>query len=272
MHSSVSSSELGEAVRAALARGDAERLEEEVKFVSEALRNAPLGDDRDLDELLARLSRGESPYTVIGRYPIAETQHWIEVPVGVMPPGCDTVDAIAVIRHVLRERNPRVIADVGCGTGVLGFAALLSGPLVRCAFLDVDSTACAAVHSNAKRLGLLHRSSVVCDDAERSLVRMELDLVVANLPFVPTREVPALGARFRDFAPRRAVDGGKDGMAVYNRLSDALHAAVRPSGNMILQFGGGQRQAVLASLGPRWVECREDSLGYPNLVVVRRMA
>lgn len=267
MRSSASSVELAVAVRSALAKGGAERIDDEVRFVLESIPDMVSVSFRD--EVLKRLESGESPYLVIGRYPMPDTRHWIAVPEGVMPPGCDTADAIAVIRHVVRKRNPDAIADVGCGTGVLGLAALLEAPSARGLFLDIDATACEAARGNVERLGLLDRSLVVCQDAAQSLAGLALDLIVANLPFVPTHEVGALGARFRDFAPRSAVDGGSDGMAVFQRLGDALHSAMRPSGSMILQFGSGQRKPVLESLGARWTDCPEDSLGYPNLVVVR---
>jgi len=87
-----------ETVRAALVRGGAERLEEEAQFVLKALPGLA-AEDGVLDKLLARLGSGESPYTIIGRYPLPHIQRWVAVPAGVMPPGCDTADTIAVIRY-----------------------------------------------------------------------------------------------------------------------------------------------------------------------------
>ncbi|MBX7136004.1 MAG: methyltransferase [Fimbriimonadaceae bacterium] len=265
------SNELRSAIRAALLKGGAEVIEEEERFVVESLLDLVAEGGSRLEEVFARLESGESPYTVFGRYQIPQTQYWIDVPLGVMPPGCDTANTIAVIRHVVRGRNPEAIADVGCGTGVLGLAALIAARQARCVFLDVDAAACDAARSNALRLGLADRCSVICQDARQSLAALKLDLVVANLPFVPSGDIPNLGARFRDFAPRLAVDGGHDGLAVFHWLGDMLHAALHTSGSMILQFGRGQREAVVASLGPRWFECNEDNLGYPNVVVVRRV-
>ena len=270
MDSSVSN-ELRCAVRAALLKGGAEHLDEEMRFVLESLPDLAAEGGSRLEQVFARIESGESPYTIFGRYQIPQTQHWIDVPSGIMPPGCDTADTLAVIRHVVRDRNPEAIADVGCGTGVLGLAALIAARQARCVFLDIDAAACNAASSNAVRLGLVDRCSVVCQDARQSLAGLKLDLVVANLPFVPSGDVPNLGARFRDFAPSLAVDGGHDGLAVFHWLGGVLHAVLRTSGSMILQFGPGQRAAVLDCLGPRWMESHEDSLGSPNVLVVRRV-
>jgi release factor glutamine methyltransferase len=171
---------------------------------------------------------------------------------------------------VLTE-NPQKVADVGCGTGVLGIAALLFAPYVHALLLDVDVKACEAAKDNLKRLGLEDRCEIVCEDAEKGLINQKLDLIVANLPFVPSDEVQLLPARFRDFVPRIAVDGGVNGLNLFSKLSDALSNAMYSGGKMVLQFGGGQRQAVLNCLGRQWREHPDDSLGYPNVMVVERL-
>lgn len=268
MRLSVSSKELRHAVQQALRQGGAECLEDEVQFILESLSSMPALTNVWLDEFLERLSSGESPYTVVGRYPLPDSPHWIAVPVGVMPPGRDTSAMITTIRQIIQRERPKIIADVGCGTGVLGLSALIEAPEAHCSFLDIDSRACNATTRNAVRLGVFDRCTVICGDARDSLLDLSVDLAVANLPFVPTREVSSLRARFRDFAPRIAVDGGFDGLAILRDLSSALNAAIRPGGTLILQFGSGQRDSVLANLGPQWVEGRDITLVDANIIVV----
>ena len=72
-----------------------------------------------------------------------------------------------------------------------------------------------------------------------------LDVVAANLPYIPTEEYERLPAEIRAGEPRLAVDGGEDGLELVRRLAAQLpdHLANGPVA-VLLELGGGQSALV----------------------------
>ena len=79
------------------------------------------------------------------------------------------------------------------------------------------------------------------------------DLVLANLPYIPSAEIERLPVA-ASFEPRMALDGGPDGLAVIRRLLAALPSALAPEGTALLEIGFDQGPAV-ERRSPR---CRAD--------------
>ena len=69
------------------------------------------------------------------------------------------------------------------------------------------------------------------------------DVVVANLPYVPSDEVDVRQGSL-GFEPRIALDGGPDGLVLLRRLLESLPSRVAPSASAFLELGIGQVEAV----------------------------
>jgi release factor glutamine methyltransferase len=75
------------------------------------------------------------------------------------------------------------------------------------------------------------------------------DVIVANLPYVPSAEVDARQGSL-GYEPRVAVDGGADGLDVLRRLFAQLSARAARGATVLLETGVGQAEAIRA-LVPR---------------------
>ncbi len=71
------------------------------------------------------------------------------------------------------------------------------------------------------------------------------DLVVANLPYIPTTDLEAL-PREVHHDPPSALDGGPDGLDLVRRLIEDLPRLLRPCGGAVLEIGEDQADAVAA--------------------------
>jgi release factor glutamine methyltransferase len=72
------------------------------------------------------------------------------------------------------------------------------------------------------------------------------DVLVANLPYVPTAEVTAAGGSLAH-EPASALDGGADGLDLLRRLLGAATEATRPGATLLLEIGAGQAGDVEAA-------------------------
>lgn len=160
-------------------------------------------------------------------------------------------------------------ADVGTGSGVL--ASVLARHLhgLRVAATDISSEALVLARENAR----LHRLAdrVLCLRCDLLTgVTGDLDFVVANLPYVRTRDIDQLQPEIHDFEPRAALDGGADGLCVIRRLSVQLFDHLATGGFAALEVGAGQAAEVenlLGRGGLRGIEVVRDYAGIDRVVI-----
>ncbi len=106
-----------------------------------------------------------------------------------------------------------------------------------------------------------------------------VDVVVANLPYIPSEELAGLPAEIREAEPGLAVDGGEDGLDSIRRLIAQLpaHLAAPAAGGskaVLLEVGAGQagfvEDLLRETLGPE-VELRRhrDLRGTARVVEAR---
>jgi len=99
------------------------------------------------------------------------------------------------------------------------------------------------------------------------------DLVVANLPYIPSADVPGLPIA-ASFEPVGALDGGSDGLELIRRLISQLARGLAPGGTALIEIGAGQSDAVLAAVAaelPGWpTSVQPDLGGIPRVVRVDR--
>mgnify|MGYP001351960960 FL=1 len=72
----------------------------------------------------------------------------------------------------------------------------------------------------------------------------KLDFVVSNPPYIPSKKIADLQTEVSQFEPKKALDGGKDGLFFYRYLLDVANDMLRKNGKMILEIGFDQRSAL----------------------------
>jgi release factor glutamine methyltransferase len=137
--------------------------------------------------------------------------------------------------------------DLGTGTGCLLLALLSEFPQATGVGVDVAPGAARTARRNARLLGLGGRAHFVVGDWARA-VAGGFDAVVANPPYIATPAIAGLPREVRDYDPRRALDGGADGLLAYRAIAVDLLRLVLPGGLFATEIGMGQAEAVGAIL------------------------
>ena len=136
------------------------------------------------------------------------------------------------------------IADVGTGSGCIALALAHALPDARVTGLDASDDALALARENADRCGLTARVTFAKSDL-LSAAEAPFDLIVANLPYIPTGELAALQPEVqRD--PRAALDGGADGLDLIRRLLPQAAAKLRSGGTLALEVGLDQSVILIS--------------------------
>lgn len=194
--------------------------------------------------LVARRGKREPLHWILGSRGFHDIE--LQLRPGVLVPRPDTealVEAVLQRLPEAREDQPLFVADVGCGSGAVGLALAHARPDLRVYCTDVDETALSCTRDNVAALELGQRVAVL----EGSLLSpippsRPVDWVASNPPYIPSRDLEGLEPEVRDWEPRRALDGGPDGLAIYRALIPA--AAARARLGVAVEIGHDQAAAV----------------------------
>ncbi|MGH9094534.1 MAG: N5-glutamine methyltransferase family protein, partial [Acidimicrobiales bacterium] len=131
-------------------------------------------------------------------------------------------------------------ADLCTGAGAIAVHLMAEAPAAAVVGVDIDRRAVAC----ARRNGV---PAVVGDLAE-ALRSGVFDVVTAVAPYVPTGELRLLPADVQRYEPRRALDGGHDGLDPLRRIVVAAARVLRPGGWLLTEVGGEQDRALAPTL------------------------
>ncbi len=132
------------------------------------------------------------------------------------------------------------VLDVGTGSGCLAVTLAAERSAWNVTATDRSLPALEIAATNARRHGAW--VGFLCGDLA-SGVRGGVGLVVANLPYIPTRELAGLPVEVRHDPPQ-ALDGGADGLTLILRLIADLPGLLAPEGLALLEVGPGQMEPV----------------------------
>ena len=171
------------------------------------------------------------------------------------------------------------IADIGTGSGCLAVALALEFPNSIISALDTSATALeiarnnCVVHSVTDRVRLLENNFETWLSS-RSSPFYELDLIVANLPYIPQGTIKNLSPEVQIYEPHCALNGGPDGLLLIRKLLALAPTFLSEKGFLLLEIGEAQApalQEILKSIPTLVLNgFRSDLQGIPRTTIIER--
>lgn len=252
---------------------------------------------RDATEVAAMVERrvaGEPLEYVVGWASFCGLR--IAVEPGVFIPRRRTEFLVAEALRVVHDGA--VVVDLGCGSGALAAAvaaqtnrhstaaggsaargsagiagpetpstARTAGPGVRRSVgvyaADIEPVAVRCARRNLAPFG----GVVFEGDLFAALpddLRGRVDVLLSNVPYVPTDEIRLLPPEARLYEPRVTLDGGPDGLATLRRVVAGAGEWLTPGGHLYVEMSDRQApvaQAVMAAAGMTAEVVTDDDLG-----------
>jgi release factor glutamine methyltransferase len=204
-------------------------------------------EEADMINALARRRLAHEPVArILGRKEFWSLALGIDAATLVPRPETETVveAALAALDAAGARQRALRIADLGTGSGALMLALLAELPNAAGIATDIDVGALVRARANARSLGQARAAFVACDMV--AALGGPFDVIVSNPPYVASGDIGALAPEVRDFDPRRALDGGSDGLDFYRAIATTTPALVAPDGFVAVELGAGQAGAVAA--------------------------
>jgi release factor glutamine methyltransferase len=244
-------------------------------LASAALRYVSADEDNIIHALARRRLNHEPVARIVGQKEFWSLPLRLNESTLVPRPETETVveAALAVIDASRLRAKALRIADLGTGSGALALALLSELPDAFAVGTDLSVGALVAARDNAQRLGLSRAAFVACNMADA--LCGPFNLVVSNPPYIASDEIASLAREVRDFDPRLALDGGRDGLDGYREIAVTAQKILAPGGYLVVEIGIGQAEpvtALFAAAGLAPLQPRADLNGVPRALVVEKGA
>ncbi|MGW2374489.1 putative protein N(5)-glutamine methyltransferase [Kitasatospora sp. NPDC001683] len=139
-----------------------------------------------------------------------------------------------------------LVVDLCCGSGALGAAvAATAGHPIELYAADVDPVAVRCARRNLAGTGaLLFEGDLFA--ALPEALRGRVEVLIANVPYVPTGDLELLPPEARLHEARPALDGGADGLDVLRRVAAAAPRWLVAGGALLFETSERQAAGALA--------------------------
>ena len=216
-------------------------------------------------ELLTRRLNGE-PLQYIEEYiPFYSIQ--INVDQRCLIPRPETEFLIELIKN--KSDNPKKILDVGTGTGCIALMLkkLYPESTVDACDISLEALDLAKENSEINNLEINLFQSDLLNDVEE----VDYDVIVANLPYIPTKTLSSLESEVVDYEPLSALDGGIDGLLYINRLINEIEEKDIRSLTLFLEIDTSHATTILNNLS-HWkqVELEKDLVERDRYIIAKR--
>lgn len=189
-----------------------------------------------------------------------------EVTPAVLIPRPETELLVEIGLTELRAHPQYVVVDVGTGSGCIAISVAAHAPSAAVVATDVSPAALAVARRNASH----HSAKVTLVQSHLASAIARADVILANLPYVPSVVVDTLDPEIRDWEPRCALDGGPDGLSLIRPLIADCAARLRPALlAMEVQDGQAEQVVALATAHGATTTVAKDYAGIDRVVCAR---
>lgn len=224
--------------------------------------DCPQGVLEEFQSLIARHKAGVPVQYLIGEERFYGRSFIVNEAVLIPRPETEELVAKIVEKIEKRFRNDERITgcDIGTGSGCIAITLALEISNLSMTAIDISERALSVARQNAKRLGA-HQIEFVHGDLLAPVIekKQRFHIVVSNPPYIETEMIETLDRSVRDYEPRLALDGGKDGLDCYRRIIEALPNVLDAKAIIGFEVGVGQSDEVMMLLRKQFPEARIET-------------
>jgi release factor glutamine methyltransferase len=184
-----------------------------------------------------------------------------------------------VVQHAEAHQGPLEqgalkICEIGTGCGNLCIALAKHLPQAQIVSMDISSSALSVANQNLRgHPDCSERIRFIQGDLLEALhpERAKFHLIVSNPPYVPAESWRDLPPEVRDHEPRIALNGGRRGTEILDRILTDAAKYLLPGGTLVVEIGEDQAEVLLDKANDtghyRQPEILDDYAGKPRVLV-----
>lgn len=210
-------------------------------FITQGNRIVGSEDSEKIKEILERRVKHEPTAYIVGSQPFMSLDFFVSHSVLIPRPETELLveEIIKILRKSKIESGELKVADIGTGSGCIAVSLAKYMPNVSVIGIDSSPEAIAVSINNAAHHEVDDRCRFVVGNMLEPL-KEKVDIIVSNPPYIPSAEIESLQSEVKDWEPRRALDGGADGLDCVRKLIEESPLHLKENGYLAFEFGFGQ--------------------------------
>ena len=222
-------------------------------------------DAQEIEKCVQRRIKGEPITKIFGR-----TEFYgynFIVTKDVLSPRQDTE---ILVENALKYCKPKMnVLDMCTGSGIIAIS-MAKNVNANFTAVDVSKKALLVATQNAQNNGVKINFvlSNMFDDLKNT---KKFDIIVSNPPYIPSNEINGLDIEVKDYDPKLALDGGKDGLYFYRKLASQSPNYLTKNGMLLLEIGYNQKQEVANLLSENFedIKCIKDYSNNDRVMIAK---
>jgi len=164
----------------------------------------------------------------------------------VLIPRPETELIVDIVFNIFRNNSEKLFfAELGTGSGAISIALALAYPLSEGVATDIDQDALAIATKNYINSSKQSNLKFYCGNWWSPLesLKGKLDFVISNPPYIPADTYEKLPKEVKNFEPKAALIGGKDGLKHIREIIKQAPLFLKEKGWLILEnhFDQGEK-------------------------------
>ena len=147
--------------------------------------------------------------------------------------------------EIYKKKAPNIL-DIGTGSGCIIISVLRHIPKSRGIGLDISKVAIKVAKFNSERLLKVYNKRIKFMNLsiEKLSNNRIFDLILANPPYINSKDIRNLSTDIKRYEPKIALDGGKDGLDVIKKVIYKSSKILKYDGTLAIEIGNNQYFAV----------------------------
>jgi len=197
---------------------------------------------KSFNYLVKRRKKGEPIAYLINRKEFWKQNFYINQ--NVLIPRPDTELLVEETLKLFNVNSKLNMLDIGTGSGCILLSILNERRNFFGTGIDISKKAINVARFNAKMYQLSNRVKFYNSDVDKFLIG-KYDLILSNPPYIRQQDLKYLEIDVKDFEPKLALDGGKDGFSKIKKVISKTAMLLKRNGRFILEIGFGQKNRIL---------------------------
>lgn len=195
----------------------------------------------------------------------------------VLIPRADSEILVETAIKYIEKNNLKNGIDMCTGTGAIGISVSKNSSIEKIVLVDVSDKALVVANKNIEKNNANNKCSAIKSDLFNVFIQendkennIKYDIILTNPPYIKSEELIKL-SDYVQKEPMLALNGGRSGLDIYERIFKEAKDILADKGYIILEIGYDQKQEIIDIISKyeeyEYMECIQD-LGLKDRVIV----
>lgn len=150
------------------------------------------------------------------------------------------------LKRIPEDSTDCHVLDLCTGSGAIGLSIAHYRPKIKLTLTDISDAALKIAKDNANQF--FPSARIVQGDLFSPVAEEKFQIIVSNPPYIPSEVIKSLESDVKDYEPRLALDGGKEGFDFYDRIIAEAKNHLYTDGWLLLEAGDHQGERLFEKL------------------------